>query len=105
MSNYLILRIYHLILPPNPRSKNLTNSQIHTKPSDENKNSKVRTIEILLDSGASALIVPKDVFYERHKILKDKKNKWSTMAGTLDTSFVTEILTFREYLREIPFNQ
>ena len=58
---------------------------------DENKNSKVRTIKILLDSGASASIVRKDVLHVRHKILKDKKNKWSTMAGTYNTTFVAEI--------------
>ena len=59
---------------------------------DENKNSKVRTIKILLDSGASASIVCKDVLYERHRIHKDTKNKWSTMAGTFNTTFVTEII-------------
>ena len=59
---------------------------------DENKNSKVGTIKILLDNGASASIVRKDVLYERHKILKDKRNKWSTMAGTINTTFVTELI-------------
>ena len=48
---------------------------------DENRNSKEHTIKILLDSGASTSIVRKDILYKRHKILKDKKNKWSTMAG------------------------
>ena len=48
--------------------------------------------KILLDSGASASIICKDVLYERHKILKAKKNKWSTMAGTFNTIFVTEII-------------
>ena len=42
--------------------------------SDENKNFKVRTIKILLDSGLSASFGRKDVLYQRHKILKDKKN-------------------------------
>ena len=57
--------------------------------SNENRDSKVPTIKILLDSGASALIVRKDLLYERHKILKDKKNIWSTMAGTFNTTFIT----------------
>ena len=48
-------------------------------------------INILLDSGASALIIHKDVSYNRQQILKDKKSKWSTMAGTFNTTFVTEI--------------
>ena len=59
---------------------------------DENRDSNVRTIKILLDSGASASIVRKDVLYERHRILKDKKNKCSTMEGTLNTTFVTDII-------------
>ena len=29
---------------------------------------------------------PLDVLYERHKNLKDKKNKWSTMAGTFNAT-------------------
>ena len=68
-----------VILPLNPRGKNLTNSQINPGTLDENKNSKVCAIRILLDSGASASIVRKDILHERHKMLKDKKNKWSTM--------------------------
>ena len=40
----------------------------------------------------SASIIRKDVLHERHKILKDKKNKWSTMAGTFYTILVTEII-------------
>ena len=56
------------------------------------KISKVRTIKILLDSGASASIILKDVLYERHKILKEKKNKWSTMVGTFNSSFETKII-------------
>ena len=59
---------------------------------DENKNFKVRTIKILLDSGASASIVRKCVLHEHHKIHKDKKNKCSTMEGTFNTTFVTEII-------------
>ena len=51
-------------LPPNPRSKTLTNSQINPGTLDVNKNSKVHTIKILLDSGASASIVCKDVLYK-----------------------------------------
>ena len=58
---------------------------------DKNKNSKVRTIKILLDSGASASIVRKDVLHVRHKILKDKKNKWSTMAGIFVTNIILKL--------------
>ena len=60
---------FGVILPPNLCGKISTISQIHPVASDENQNSKVRTIKILLDSGASASIVCKDVLYERHKIL------------------------------------
>ena len=42
-----------LILPPNPRGKNSTNTQIHPWTLAANKISKVRTIKILLNSGAS----------------------------------------------------
>ena len=47
---------------------------------------------MFLYSGASSSIVRKDVLHERHKILKDKKNKWSTMARTFNTTFVTELI-------------
>ena len=57
-----------------------------------NKNSKVRTIRMLLDSSANTSIARKEVLYKRHKILKDDENKWSTMAGTFNTTFVTEII-------------
>ena len=83
---------FGVILPPNPRGKIKTNSQINPGTSDQNKNFKVCTFKIFLDSTASASIVHKDVLYERHKILKDEKNKWSTMAETFNTSFVTEII-------------
>ena len=59
---------------------------------DENENSKEQAIKILLDSGASASIVRNGVLCERHRILKDKKKKWLTMAGTFNTTFVTEII-------------
>ena len=62
---------FGVILPPRLHGKILTNSQINPATSDENKYSKVHTIKILLDSGASASIVRKDALYERHKILKD----------------------------------
>ena len=48
--------------------------------------------KILLDSGAGALIMRKDVLCEQHKILIDKKNKCSTIAGTFNTTFTTEII-------------
>ena len=84
--------LFGVILPPNPRNKKSTNSQYNPGISDLNKYSKVCIIKILLDSGASASIVCKDVLYQRHKILKDKKNKWSTMAGTFNTTSIKEII-------------
>ena len=65
---------FGVILPPKLCGKISTNSQINLATSDENRNSKVRTIKILLDSSANASIVRKDALYERHKILNDKKN-------------------------------
>ena len=59
---------------------------------DENQNAKICTIKILLDSSANAPIVRKDVLYKQHKILKDNKNRWSTTAGTFNTTFVAETL-------------
>ena len=59
---------------------------------NENKNFKVCTIKILCDNGASVLIKRKDIIYEHNQILKDKKNKWSTMARTFNTTFVTETI-------------
>ena len=41
--------------------------------SDKNKNSKVHTIKISLDSDASASMVYKDVSYKRQRSLKDKR--------------------------------
>ena len=67
---------FGVLLPPNPRGKNVVNSQINPRTSDENRNSKLHTIRTSLDSGASAFIVRRDVLYKRHRILKDKKNKW-----------------------------
>ena len=83
---------FGVILPPNPHGKNTTNSQINLKTSDENKNSEVHTMTILLDSGASASIDHKDVLCERLKFLKIKKKKWPTMAGTFNTTFVAETI-------------
>ena len=83
---------FGVILPPNSGGKNSTNAQINPGTSDENINSKVHTIKILLDSSASVSIARKDVLYERHSILNQKKNKWSTMAGTFDTTIVTELI-------------
>ena len=53
--------IFGVILPPNLRDKISTNSQNNPETLDEKKNSKVYTIKILLDNGASASIVHKDV--------------------------------------------
>ena len=83
---------FGFILPPKLHGKISTNSQSNPVNLDENKNSKVRTINILFDSDASASIVCKDVFYECHKILKDKKNKCSTMAGTFSTTSIIETI-------------
>ena len=86
---------FGVILPPNPRGKNSTNSQINQETMDKKQNSKVHTIKILLDSGASVLITPivyNNVPYKRGRNLQDKKNKWSTMAGTFNTTFVTEVI-------------
>ena len=83
---------FGIILFQNLRGKNSTNFQINPRTLDENKNSKVCTIKILLHRGASASIVRKEVLYEHHRILEDKKNKWSTIAGTFNITFVTEII-------------
>ena len=83
---------FGVILTPKIRGKISTNSQINPVNSDENKNSKASTIKILLDSGANASVVHKDMWHERHKIFKDKKNKWSTMARTFNSTFLTEII-------------
>ena len=85
-----MLRTYHLL--PKLRGKISINSQINPANTDENKNSKVHTIKILYNSGANASIVRKDALYERHKIHKDKKNKWSTMALMFNTTSVTELI-------------
>ena len=84
--------IFGVILPPELRAKISTNSHINLGNSDENKNSKVRTIKIVLESGAIVSIILKDVLHKRHKILKDKKNKWSTMAGTFNNTFISVII-------------
>ena len=83
---------FGIILSLSPRGKESTNSQFNPGTTGENINLNVYTTKILLDSGASASIVRKDFLQERHRILKDKKNKWSTMAGTFNTTFVTVII-------------
>ena len=57
---------FGVILPSNLRGKISTNSQINLIILDENWNPKVRTIKILLDSGASASIIHKYVLYKRY---------------------------------------
>ena len=84
---------FGVILPPKLRGKISTNSQNNPIILDENKNTKVHTF----------------IIYERHKILKDKKNKWSTMARTFNTKFVTEIIlklteSLCGNLQEMPFD-
>ena len=83
---------YSVMLSPNSRGKNSTNSQDKPGFLDEHRNSKVQTIKILLDSGASASIVRKDILFFRHRIHKDKNYIWSNMAGTFNATFVTEII-------------
>ena len=65
-AKYLPSITFGVILPLNPRGKNSINSQIHPGTLDENPNSRLCTFKILLDSGATASIVRKDVLYERH---------------------------------------
>ena len=84
--------IFFVISPPNPCGIIFTNSQINPGTTDDNINSKVRSIKILLDSGASTLIVHDNILQKYYRILKDKKNKCSTMVGTFSTTFVTEII-------------
>ena len=71
VSNYLLPITFDVILPSNLRGKNSTNFQINLGTSDENKNSKVHNINILLDSSASASIVCKDIVHKHHKIIYD----------------------------------
>ena len=66
---------------------------------------KVHTIKILLDSNASASIVHKDILCEHNRILKDKKNQWSTMAGTFNTTYVMDLkLKFYELYHTAEIN-
>ena len=55
---------FGVILPPKLHGKKSTNSKISPETLDENRNSKVRTIKILLDSSASESIACKDVLYK-----------------------------------------
>ena len=64
---------FGIILSSSPYTENWTNSQIYPATLDENKNSKVHTIKILVGGSASALIVRKGILYERYKILKDER--------------------------------
>ena len=76
-----------------PRGENSTKLQISPGTPDKNLTS-IKQVSILkpsLDIGASASIVRKDVLHKRHKILKQKKNKWSTMAGTFNTTSTMEL--------------
>ena len=83
---------FGVILPPKPHGKNSTNSQNNPGNLDENNNFKVHTIKILLDSGDSASTECKDILCKRNRILKDKKNKLSTMAKIFKTTSITEII-------------
>ena len=75
-----------VILLPKLRSKISTNSQINPVIWDENKNSKVCTIKILFNNGASASIVHKDMLYKRHKNLKTKRINRHLWQGPLTLS-------------------
>ena len=82
-----------VILPPNTHGKKSIKFPISRGDLEQNINTKVHTFKILLNSGASASTVCKDVLYKHNKILKDKNNnKWSTMAGTFNTIFVIKII-------------
>ena len=89
---------FGVILPANPRGKNTTTSQINPGTSDENNNSKVCTIKILLDSTASASIVRKDVLYEHHKILG--RNLYYNFRNR-DNILIPRIESLREKIRKI----
>ena len=67
---------------------------------DENKNSNEHTIKIFLESSASTLIVCKVILHEHHRTLKDRNNKWSTMAGTFNTTFIIELKLKLPYLND-----
>ena len=56
--------LFAVILPPELRNKISTNSQINPETLDENKNSKIHAIKILLDSGASASMIREDMLYK-----------------------------------------
>ena len=74
---------FGIILPSKLRGKISTNSQINPITSDKNRNYKVRIINILLDSSATASIVRKDVLYKCHKILKTKRINGQLWQGLL----------------------
>ena len=87
----LLLITFSIILLANPRGKNSINSQINPGSTDDSQNSKVCTINILLDSGTSESIVHKDVLHKGNQTLKDKKNKRLTMAGIFNTYLLVEL--------------
>ena len=58
---------------------------------DENHNSKVHSIKILLVSGASVSIARRDFLHKRHRTLKAEKNRWCTMVGFFDITSATEL--------------
>ena len=66
-------KTFGTILSSKVRSKIPTNSQINPRTTDENKNSKVPTIKIILDSSAGAPIIQKYVLHKPHKIITEKK--------------------------------
>ena len=90
---------FGIMLPLNLRRKNSISTQMNPGTMDEIRNSKIRTIEIVFDSGASASI--ENILYGRCKILKDRENKWSTMVGIFNITFRTDLeLKFSE-LKEV----
>ena len=76
---------------PSPNYKHLTYFQINLGTADENKNSKVCIIKILLDGGTSVSTVPKDILHESFRILKQKTNKLPTMTVTFNTTSIMEL--------------
>ena len=102
--------IFGIILSSKNKVNNLGRSQNNFRSPGEN--TKVHTIKILLDSGASDLIVRKNVLSKYHNILKNKTSNWSTMAGMFNIYYVTnfnlklsELFLHCGILREMPFNK
>ena len=71
---YLSPLTFGMIVTTNIRGQDLTKSQINWGTTDENKNSKIFTIKILLDDSTSTSIICEDNLDKRLKILNQNKN-------------------------------